>query len=113
MSEEYGTATLQTIRVRDLQKRMFYTQQQLLEVCINAGFFYLGVEDDENALNTAMRYFMDFTTGIFDLCEEEKKRYPFQTTGRGNNTSGYAQNSEAAEPQYPQSGLVKALDSKP
>ncbi len=83
-----GTARLRSFRRGDLQTASAVTREQLLDVCMNEGFFYLEVGDDGGTLGEAMRYLMDFSRRLFDVDEEMKQRYPFQKTGRGR-CSGY------------------------
>jgi isopenicillin N synthase-like dioxygenase len=90
MENNYGTARLQTLSLIDLQKGLSSSREQLLDICRKEGFFYLEVDHNESPLGKAMKYLMDITRHLFDVPDEEKRRYPFQTTGRGNS-SGYAQ----------------------
>jgi len=68
--EDYGTARLQTFHITDLLQSRPHIEEQLLDVCMQEGFF-LEVEDDDD-LGTAARELMDFNRRLFELPAEGK-----------------------------------------
>jgi isopenicillin N synthase-like dioxygenase len=88
MNSSRDTAELQSLRLTDLQKGLPCTRNQLLDVCVNEGFFYLEIDDHGSSLEETMESQMNFAKRVFDVSDDEKGRYNFKTTGRPS-TSGY------------------------
>ncbi|OIW22411.1 Clavaminate synthase-like protein [Coniochaeta ligniaria NRRL 30616] len=82
MENHYGVANLQTLRLAELEADIDKASERLLSICANDGFFWLEADQDSE-LGKAIAYLADFNERLFDIEEEEKRRYPFETTGRG------------------------------
>jgi isopenicillin N synthase-like dioxygenase len=83
MEETYGNASLHTVRLSELERNESSgRQQQLLSICMTDGFFWLDVGENSQ-LARAMTDLLSFAERLFNIPEEEKRKFPFETTGRG------------------------------
>lgn len=82
MEETYGNTSLQTVRLSELESNENSGRQQLLSICMTDGFFWLDVGGNSQ-LARAMADLLSFTERLFNIPEEEKRKFPFETTGRG------------------------------
>lgn len=79
---DYECAHLQTVCLSDLEMECNSTKRQLFDICANEGFFWLAF-DENSPLGLARDQLSSFAERLFAVPEEAKKKFPFQTTGRG------------------------------